>query len=112
MNKPAVDTRRVNREVWQDGLSGLLFTPEIFLLVIVITTCIGWFFPATWLLSGPFLVLCVPIVLGNPWRMPMRMPATMNRPDPSTDIAVRYRFVSWLPFGGIRIRRNPGVRSH
>lgn len=44
MNKPAVDTRRVNREVWQDGLSGLLFTPEIFLLVIVITTCIGWFF--------------------------------------------------------------------
>ncbi|WP_210615128.1 F-type conjugative transfer protein TrbC [Klebsiella oxytoca] len=109
MNKPAVDTRRVNREVWQDGLSGLLFTPEIFLLVIVITTCIGWFFPATWLLSGPFLVLCVPIVLGNPWRMPMRMPATMNRPDPSTDIAVRYRFVSWLPFGGIRIRRNPGA---
>ncbi|KGS10789.1 conjugal transfer protein, partial [Pseudomonas coronafaciens] len=62
----------------------------------------GVLYPVSLWLSLPALLVWSPVMLLEPWQMPMRMPSDMDRLDPSTQRQVTGKLLGFLPVTAMR----------
>jgi len=95
---------RVNRRVGPSWLADTLSQPGTLAWGMGTAVATGVIYPVSLLLSLPVLSFWSLVVApGGRWQMPMRMPADMDREDPSTDREVPAKVLGFLPITRIRI---------
>lgn len=95
---------RVNRRVGPSWLADTLSQPGTLAWGMGAAVATGVIYPVSLLLSLPVLSFWSLVVApGGRWQMPMRMPADMDREDPSTDREVPAKVLGFLPITRIRI---------
>lgn len=100
----AIDRTRVSRHVGRSWLADTLAETGTLAMGMVAAVTAGIVWPSTLLLSLPVLLFWSLIVApAGRWKMPMRMPADMNRDDPSTDRQVPAKVLGFLPVATVRI---------
>ncbi|RMM64587.1 Conjugal transfer protein, TraG/TraD family, partial [Pseudomonas savastanoi pv. glycinea] len=88
-NDYAVERTRLNRRVYHSALAEWLMGPGSLTLGLAGSVVGGVLYPVSLWLSLPALLVWSPVMLLEPWQMPMRMPSDMDRLDPSTQRQVR-----------------------
>lgn len=96
-NDYAVDRARLNRRVYHSALGDWLMGPGSLALGLAASVVGGVVYPVSLWVSLPALMFWAPSMLLEPWQMPMRMPADMDRPDPSTQRKVPGKLLGFLP---------------
>lgn len=96
-NKYAVDRARLNRRVYHSALSDWMMGPGSLAMGLAASVVGGVVYPASLWLSLPIMLIWAPSMLLEPWQMPMRMPADMERVDPSTQRKVPGKLMGFLP---------------
>lgn len=100
----AIDSARVNRHAGRSWLIDVLCETGTLAWGMLVAVGAGIIWPATLLLSLPLLMFWSLVVApAGRWQMPMRMPADMNRDDPSTERQVPAKVLGFLPVATIRI---------
>ena len=103
-NNSVIDRTRVSRHVGRSWLAETLAETGTLAMGMVAAVTAGIVWPSTLLLSLPVLLFWSLIVApAGRWKMPMRMPADMNRDDPSTDRQVPAKVLGFLPVATVRI---------
>jgi intracellular multiplication protein IcmO len=102
-NKYAVDRARLNRRVYHSALSDWMMGPGSLAMGLAASVVSGVVYPASLWLSLPIMLIWAPSMLLEPWQMPMRMPADMERVDPSTQRKVPGKLLGFLPVTVMRI---------
>jgi intracellular multiplication protein IcmO len=102
-NKYAVDRARLNRRVYHSALSDWMMGPGSLAMGLAASVVGGVVYPASLWLSLPIMLIWAPSMLLEPWQMPMRMPADMERVDPSTQRKVPGKLLGFLPVTVMRI---------
>lgn len=96
-NDYAVARTRLNRRVYHSALGEWMMSPTSLALGLVASVVGGVVYPASLWLSLPLLIFWAPSMLLESWQMPMRMPADMDRIDPSTQRQVPGKLLGFLP---------------
>lgn len=103
-NNSVVDSARVNRHAGRSWLIDVLSETGTLAWGMLAAVVAGIVWPATLVLSLPVLMFWAPVVgPAGRWKMPMRMPADMNRDDPSTERKVPAKVLGFLPVATVRI---------
>lgn len=103
-NKSVIDNDRISRHVGRSWITEALAEIGTLAFGMIALTCAGIVWPVTLLLSLPILLFWSLIVVpSGRWKMPMRMPADMNRLDPSTERKVPAKVLGFLPVTTMRI---------
>ncbi|WP_168403367.1 F-type conjugative transfer protein TrbC [Erwinia amylovora] len=99
-----LDSARVNRHVGRSWLTDALAEAGTLACGMLAAVVTGIVWPATLVLSLPVLLFWSMVVVpAGCWQMPMRMPADMNRDDPSTERKVPAKVLGFLPVATVRI---------
>lgn len=93
---------RVRRRVYHSALVECMMTPGALALGMFVAVIAGVFYPGTLWLTFPVLLVWSPVMLLEEWHMPMRMPMTMDRLDPSTQRQVPQKLFGFLPITVLR----------
>ncbi|WP_313653475.1 hypothetical protein [Pantoea sp.] len=103
-NNSVIDSACVNRHAGRSWLIDVLSETGTLAWGMLAAVVAGIVWPATLVLSLPVLMLWA-LVVGpaGRWKMPMRMPADMNRDDPSTERKVPAKVLGFLPVATVRI---------
>lgn len=96
-NDYAVARTRLNRRIYHSALGEWMMSPTSLALGLVASVVGGIVYPASLWLSFPLLIFWAPSMLLESWQMPMRMPADMDRIDPSTQRQVPGKLLGFLP---------------
>ncbi|KTR98667.1 F-type conjugative transfer protein TrbC [Pantoea dispersa] len=100
----ALDRARVNRHAGRSWIIDVLSETGTLAWGMAGAVGAGIVWPATLLLSLPVLLFWSLVVApAGRWEMPMRMPADMNREDPSTERRVLAKVLGFLPVATERI---------
>ncbi|MBZ6392438.1 MAG: type IV secretory system conjugative DNA transfer family protein [Pantoea dispersa] len=100
----ALDRARVNRHAGRSWVIDVLSETGTLAWGMAGAVGAGIVWPATLLLSLPVLLFWSLVVApAGRWKMPMRMPADMNREDPSTERRVPAKVLGFLPVATVRI---------
>ncbi|WP_336804113.1 F-type conjugative transfer protein TrbC [Erwinia aphidicola] len=100
----ALDSARVNRHAGRSWLTDVLSEAGTLAWGMMAAVGAGIAWPATLVLSLPVLTVWALVVApAGRWKMPMRMPADMNRDDPSTERRVPGKVLGFLPVATVRI---------
>ena len=102
-NDYAVDRARVNRRIYHSALGDWMMGPGSLTLGMVTAVVAGVLYPISLWLSLPILLFWAPLLLLEDWQMPMRMPADMDRVDPSTQRQVPGKWFGFLPITTMRV---------
>jgi len=102
-NDNAVDRARISRRIYHSALGEWLMSPGSLTLGMCAAVAGGIFYPVSLWLSLPALLIWAPSMLLEPWQMPMRMPADMDRPDPSTQRRVPGKLFGFLPITSMHV---------
>lgn len=103
-NNAPLERSRVRREVGRSWLADALSETGTLVWGMVASVTAGVMYPATLLLSLPVLLFWSMVVApAGRWTMPMRMPADMDRNDPSTERQVPAKVLGFLPIASVRI---------
>ncbi|KAA8701067.1 F-type conjugative transfer protein TrbC [Pseudomonas cannabina] len=96
-NDYAVERTRLNRRVYHSALAEWLMGPGSLTLGLAGSVVGGVLYPVSLWLSLPALLVWSPVMLLEPWQMPMRMPSDMDCLDPSTQRQVTGKLLGFLP---------------
>lgn len=102
-NDTAVDRARISRRIYHSILGEWLMSPGSLTLGMGAAVAGGILYPVSLWVSFPALLFWAPSMLLEPWQMPMRMPADMDRPDPSTQRRVPGKLFGFLPITSMSV---------